>query len=78
MVATAKAAAKKPTAAKKKAAKRKSRPAAQQKTPIAKKLAVTGKAGGNGSGARAKSTAGYGDRPAVAKKVASHCQQKSS
>jgi len=68
MVATAKATAKKPTAAKKKAAKRKSRPAVKKMTPNAKKLAATGKAGGNSSGARAKSTVGYGDRPIVAGK----------
>jgi len=43
MVATAKAAAKKPTAAKNKDAKRKSRPAAKKKTPVAKQAAVARK-----------------------------------
>jgi hemerythrin-like domain-containing protein len=69
MAATAKAGAKTTTAAKNKAAKRRSRPAAKKKILLAKKPAVTPKAGRNSAGARAKSSAGYSDRPVVPRKL---------
>ncbi len=76
MVATVKATAKKPTAAKKKAAKRKSRPVVKKKTPVAKKLAVTGKAGGNEFRRACEVHCRLWRSPRSGQNVASHCPVK--